>query len=141
MEKFSNATFFRQIALQNLQRKNLRFSETVTVGSLRRYFPRILGDQPGRFVLIQDGGKTVKGLVIFIFIKLLSNLCITAKTKVTTKEKIHADDSLKSLRPIRTGDEFFDKIQSRGKPDEELASRDHEIICSYKYQSNYSIFV
>ena len=28
MEKFSNATFFRQIALQNLQRKNLGFSET-----------------------------------------------------------------------------------------------------------------
>ena len=28
VEKFSNATFFRQIALQNLQRKNLRFSET-----------------------------------------------------------------------------------------------------------------
>ena len=28
MEKFSNATLFRQIALQNLQRKNLRFSET-----------------------------------------------------------------------------------------------------------------
>ena len=26
--KFSNATFFRQIALQNLQRKNLGFSET-----------------------------------------------------------------------------------------------------------------
>ena len=30
MEKFSNATFFRQIALQNLQRKNLGFSETET---------------------------------------------------------------------------------------------------------------
>ena len=29
MEKFSNATLFRQIALQNLQRKNLGFSETV----------------------------------------------------------------------------------------------------------------
>ena len=28
MEKFSNATSFRQIALQNLQRKNLGFSET-----------------------------------------------------------------------------------------------------------------
>ena len=28
MEKFSNAIFFRQIALQNLQRKNLGFSET-----------------------------------------------------------------------------------------------------------------
>ena len=28
MEKFSNATFFRQIALQNLQHKNLGFSET-----------------------------------------------------------------------------------------------------------------
>ena len=28
MEKFSNSTFFRQIALQNLQRKNLGFSET-----------------------------------------------------------------------------------------------------------------
>ena len=28
MEEFSNATFFRQIALQNLQRKNLAFSET-----------------------------------------------------------------------------------------------------------------
>ena len=28
VEKFSNATFFRQIALQNLQRKNLGFSET-----------------------------------------------------------------------------------------------------------------
>ena len=28
MEKFSNATFFHQIALQNLQRKNLWFSET-----------------------------------------------------------------------------------------------------------------
>ena len=29
--KFSNATFFRQIALQNLQRKNLGFSETVLI--------------------------------------------------------------------------------------------------------------
>ena len=29
VEKFSNATFFRQIALQNLQSKNLGFSETV----------------------------------------------------------------------------------------------------------------
>ena len=29
VEKFSNATFFRQIALQNLQRKNLGFSETM----------------------------------------------------------------------------------------------------------------
>ena len=28
-KKFSNATFFRQIALQNLQRKNLGFSEAV----------------------------------------------------------------------------------------------------------------
>ena len=28
MEKFSNVTLFRQIALQNLQRKNLGFSET-----------------------------------------------------------------------------------------------------------------
>ena len=27
-EKFSNVTFFRQIVLQNLQRKNLGFSET-----------------------------------------------------------------------------------------------------------------
>ena len=29
MEKFSNTTFFRQIALQNTQRKKLGFSETV----------------------------------------------------------------------------------------------------------------
>ena len=28
VEKFSNATLFRQIALQNLQRKNLGFLET-----------------------------------------------------------------------------------------------------------------
>ena len=32
MEKFSNATLFRQIALQNLQRKNLWFSETELLG-------------------------------------------------------------------------------------------------------------
>ena len=33
MEKFSHAIFFGQIALQNLQRKNLGFSETVLGGS------------------------------------------------------------------------------------------------------------
>ena len=32
--KFSNATFFRQIALQNLQRKNLGFSETELASNL-----------------------------------------------------------------------------------------------------------
>ena len=31
MEKFSNAIFFRQMALQNLQRKNLEFPETELV--------------------------------------------------------------------------------------------------------------
>ena len=36
VEKFSNATLSRQIALQNLQRKNLGFSET---GSLGKWEP------------------------------------------------------------------------------------------------------
>ena len=34
--KFSNATFFHQIALQNLQRKNLGFSETVLIQFLEQ---------------------------------------------------------------------------------------------------------
>ena len=34
MEKFLNTTFFRQIALQNLQRKNLGFSETGLINQI-----------------------------------------------------------------------------------------------------------
>ena len=42
MEKLSNATLFRQIALQNLQRKNFGFSETDSSG-FYHHLPRLGG--------------------------------------------------------------------------------------------------
>ena len=47
MEKFSNATFFRQIALQNLQHKNLRFSETELIIAIT--FPIYIAQIPFKY--------------------------------------------------------------------------------------------
>ena len=75
MEKFSNATLFRQIALQNLQRQNLGFSETeLTENRLCSHFSTL---SLGRILLV----PSVFGRLSSVFGRLQNPVLLVLSTK------------------------------------------------------------